>query len=194
MSMRHRFYSLTSIEAIRACVASGNKNAVEAIVQGYLQDSDLEIDDEPEYRHNAETMIMCDRAPRKEPGCWFHLVPYLALHLGLSPDDDLPINEGWKHSHVWPPYRKLLKRHITRTSRQYLAYLDDGRPLQGKGIQYDGCVFSWLIRNEVQALYESLSQLEPSVITIPDLTGFHEDFVESLRIVTSQSRDLFAGA
>ncbi|MCM2369213.1 hypothetical protein [Aporhodopirellula aestuarii] len=194
MSMRDHFYSLTSIEAIRACVASGNESAVEAIVRGYLEDSDLELDDEPEYRHNAETMIMCEKPPRKEPGCWFHVVPYLAVHLGLSPDDNLPINEGWKHSHVWHPYRKLLRRHITRASRQYLAHLDDGRPLLGKAIQYNGCVFSWLIGTEVQDLYESLSKLDPSVITIPDLTGFHEDFVESLRIVASQSRDLFAGA
>ncbi len=194
MSMRDHFYSVTSIEPIRACIASGNMDAVIEIVRQYRQDSDLDIDDELEFRHNVESMLMCDRPPRKEPGCWYHLLPYLATHFELSPANDLPINEGWKHSHVWPPYRKLVRRHVSRVSRKLLAHLDVGRALQGKGIQYDGSVFSWLAENEVRDVHESLLQLDSTVITIPELNDFHQDLVESLGIIASQSRDLFAGA
>ncbi len=197
MSMRNQFCSLTSIGPVRACVASGNEAVVEAIMRAHMRDNypgAAETEDDPEFRRNAESIIMCDAPPRKEPGCWFHLIEYLADHLGLSPNDDLPINEGWKHSQVWLPYRKMVKRHVSRSSRRSLAHIDYGRPLRGKAIQYDGCLFSWLTASEVRELGESLSKMDSSVITDLDLIDFHEALVESLQMIACQSRELFTGA
>ncbi|QDU10389.1 hypothetical protein [Gimesia aquarii] len=197
MSMRDHFFSVTSIEPIRTCIASGDRAVVEGVIKSYLRgdlDYEDEDEDDPEFREAVEEMITCVSPPKKEPGCWIHVLEHLAQYLELSPDFDLPFNEGWKHSHVWPPYRKLVKRHISRQSRKSLGYLDDGRPFRGRGIDYDGCVFSWLSADEVKELSNSLSNVDASVITDPDLIDFHETLTESLQIVAGQSRDLIAGA
>ena len=160
----------------------------------YTCDGDVDLDEESEFRHSAESMLLCDKPPRREPGEWYRLVPYLASHLELMPDDDLALNEGWKHGQVWPVYRRQLKKHLSRSQRKLLAHLDDGRAFRGKGIEYDGSVFTWLTTAEVRELHESLSQLEPSTLTLSELSDFHEDLVKTLEVIATQSRDLFAGA
>jgi hypothetical protein len=87
-----------------------------------------------------------------------------------------------------------VKKNITRQSRKSLAHLHTGRPLRGKGIDYDGCLFGWLSADEVEELCQSLSKLDDALIADTEFVDFHETLVESLRIVSSDSRDLFMGA
>jgi hypothetical protein len=156
-----------------------------------VEDVQEDID---ERRSWAESMIMCKSPPRKEPGCWNYFVEDLAQILRLEPNRNLPFNEGWKHSYVWEPYFKIVKKNITRQSRKSLAHLDDGRPFRGKGIDYDGCLFGWLSADEVKELCQSLSKVDDALIADTEFVNFHGTLVESLRIVSSDSRDLFMGA
>ncbi|HUG69506.1 MAG TPA: hypothetical protein VMM76_17275 [Pirellulaceae bacterium] len=201
MSTRDYFFSITSIEPIRAVVGSRDETLVNALIETYasqydpatLEDEDVQ-DDIEERRSWADSMINCERVPKKEPGCWNYFVEDIARHLGLEPDSNLPFNEGWKHNCSWQPYRNIVKRHVTRQSGRSLAHLEDGRPLRGKRIDYDGCLFGWLTADEVKELHQSLSQLHDALIANTDFVDFHETLVESLKIVSSDSRDLFMGA
>ena len=157
-----------------------------------LGDEDIQ-EDIAERRSWAESMINCKSPPKKEPGCWHYFVEDLAQHLELDPNSELSVNEGWKHYHSWKPYRKLVKRHISRQSMKCLGHLESGRPLRGKKIDHDGCVFAWLSTPEVEELHESLSKLDSAVVT-EEWADFHETLVESLKVVRDQARELFMGA
>jgi hypothetical protein len=200
MSTRDYFCSVNSIDPISAVVGSNDGRLVDALIEKYSSQYDAdELKDEyvceaiEERREWAESMIKCTSPPKKEPGCWHYFFEDLALHFGLEPDSELPFNEGWKHYYSWSPYRKLIKKHISRQSMKSLGYLESGRPLRGKKVEHDGCVFAWLSPEEVRELHHSLSALDRTVIT-DDWIDFHETLTESLQIVSSQSKYLFMGA
>ena len=201
MSTRDYFCSFTSIDPIRDAVGSGDDALVEAVVslrtkalKDEFGDGFDEDADDPEFRDYVESMIKCKSPPKKEPGCWNYVVEHLAKHLGLEPNLDLPFNEGWKHYDSWGPYRKLVKKHVTTESMKSLRHLQDGRPLRGKKIGHDGCLFAWLSADEVRELHDSLSQLDDTVITDADLADFHDTLVDSLQMISAESKVLFMGA
>ena len=201
MSTRTHFVAIASIDPIRDAVASGDGALAEAIMTRYVNglraeyggDEDVE-EEADEFREYVTSMIMCRSAPRTEPGCWNYVIKLLAEHFNLSPDRDLPFNEGWKHYHVWKPYRGMVARHVTPASNKSLEYLENGRPLKGAEIDHDGCVFAWLAPDEVRELHQSLSKLEPAVITDEDLADFHDGLVESLKIIGDRNAVLFMAA
>lgn len=197
MSTRDYFLSVTTIDPIRDAVASGDGAMVEAVValrKKALKEEFGEDEDDPEFRKYAESMINCKSPLEAEPGCWNYVVEHLAMHLGLEPNASLPFNEGWKHNYSWEPYRELVKRHVTPQSMTSLGYLDDGRPLRGTRIDHDGCLFAWLSADEVRELNDSLSRLDAAVISDDDLIDFHETLVESLQMISAESKALFMGA
>lgn len=197
MSTRDYFLSITEVGPIRDAVASGNQALVEAVVSlrmKALREEFGEDEDDPEFREYAESMIACKSPPKAEPGCWNYVVEHLAKHLRLEPNADLPFNEGWKHYYSWKPYRKLVKKHVTPQAMTSLRYLEDGRPLRGTSIDHDGCVFAWLSADEVRELNDSLSRLDATVISDVGLIDFHETLVESLQMISAESKSLFMGA
>ena len=181
MSTRDSFYSITSIDPIRDVVASNDDALLEAFA-------------EPEYREFMESVIKCKSPPKKEPGCWQYWIIALGPHLGVELDEDLPVNDDWKHYGTWEEYLKLVKKRVTKQTLASLNHLYIGRPLQGKEVEHDGCLFAWLTAEEVKELHAALSQLDESVITDEELLEFHEALVESLQIISTESKTLFLGA
>jgi hypothetical protein len=209
MSARTHFTSITTIEPIRDAVASGDDALVEALMDRHEQEFGDEDEDEnegegeeyeedeedEEFREYVESMIKCPKPPRAEPGCWNYVITLLATHLGLEPDDDLPINEDWKHYHIWRKYRSAVTGRVTPEAAQSLAYLDDGRPLRGSKIDHDGCTFGWLAPEEVKALHRSLSALDGSLFDFDEyLAEFHEGLVDSLKAIADRNATLFMAA
>jgi hypothetical protein len=202
MSTRTHFTAITSIEPIRDAVASGDEALVEAIMAqqaGELrdeEDDEVEEDEEEdeEFREYAESMIQCRKPPREEPGCWNYVIAALAKHLGLAPNDDLPINDDWKHYHIWEPYRAAVAGQVTPDSARSLKHLEDGRPLRGSRIDHDGCVFAWLAPDETKELHRSLSRLDKTLFEDENLAEFHEGLVESLKIIADRDAALFMAA
>lgn len=202
MSTRVHITAITSIEPIRDAVASGDDALVEAImaqlesdVRGEESDEDEQDDEEDEgYRGFVKSMIKCRKPPREEPGCWNYVIAALASHLNLALDDDLPINDDWKHYHVWEPYRAAVAGHVTPQAAQSLKHLEEGRPLRGSRIDHDGCVFGWLAPDEVKELHRSLSSLDAGLFEDDDLAEFHEGLVESLKAIADRNATLFLAA
>lgn len=200
MSTRTQLYAVSSIEPIRAAIGSNDNELVEAIVtkeretlqEDYDEDEQDELEEElEEFREMVEEMIL-GTPPKNEPGCWALLFEHLASHLKLDPAE-LPLDD-WKHSHVWESYRGFVDDHVSKPSKASLRHLDDGRPLNGRGIDYDGCVFGWLSAEETAELCESISQLDPSVIKEDDLRGFHTELVECLSQAKSKGAAVWMGA
>ena len=199
MSTRDYFCSIASIDPIRDAVASGDDALVEAVISLRTQARMEEFGEESQedaacFRNIAESMIKCDSPPALEPGCWNYVFEYIARHQMRRPDKNLPFNEGWKHYECWKPYRKLVASHVPPQSMTILEHLEHGRPLCGRKVDHDGCVFAWLTPDEVKELTESLACLPDSVIADPDLADFHSALVESLRLITSESSTLLLSA
>jgi hypothetical protein len=202
MSTRTHFVSITSLDPIREAVASGDAALVEAVMTRYVNqlregsddDEEIDEDDLDEIREWVEGMILCPSPPEEEPGCWNYVIELLAEHFDLKPDGNLPFNEGWKHSRVWGRYRALVAGHVTREADRSLKHLEEGRPLRGSRIDYDGCVFGWLAPEEVKELARSLSQLDRAVIADEDLLDFHDGLVRSLKIIGKRNAVLFMAA
>ncbi len=203
MSTRTHFVSIASIDPIRDAVASNDEALVEAVMTRYKkqlrkeygEEEEIDDDDLEEFREWVESMILCPSPPNEEPGCWNYAIELLAEHFKLKPDRRLPFSdEDWKHNQVWGDYRALVAAHITPASDKSLKYLEEGRPLKGSRLDYDGCVFGWLTPEEVKELYRSLSRLDKAVIPDEDLLDFHEGLVKSLKIISDRNAVLFMAA
>ena len=194
-----QLFSITSIDPIRDAVACGDDTLVEAVVslrssariEEFGEDSH---EDATIFRNHVESMIKCDSPPAVEPGRWTYVVEYLARHFRLALDSNLPFNEGWKHYSSWKPYRQLIASDLAPQSVTILEYLENGRPFRGKKVDHDGCIFAWLLPQEVKELSESLSHLPESVVTDVELLYFHKALVDSLQLVASDSKTLFMSA
>lgn len=204
MSTRTYFRAIRSIEPIREVVASGDDTLVNKLVVAYAaqfdedeREDEPDEDDDPvqEFRCQAESMITCASAPKEEPGCWNYVIDLLSEHFDLIPTEiSLSFNEGWKHYHVWNPYRDIVAKHVSAQSNASLRHLQDGRPLRGKDIDHDGCIFAWLAADEVTELHTSLSHLDLSLLKDDEWRDFHRTLVESLGMISSKSCALFMAA
>lgn len=198
MSMRTSFVSMISIDLIRDAIGCGNQSIVEALIKrrndALRKRHGDDVDEDPEFRHFIESMLLCSPPPAAEPGCWNYVVTLLAEHLGLAPDNNLPFNEGFKHLYTWGPYREELAGQIPEETDRLLEYIEDGRPLKGKQIDHDGCSFAWLTPAETSELYAALSAVDADEFADEDLEDVHELIVESLEIVCGEGAALFVAA
>ena len=201
MSTRMHFVSLSSLDPVRDAIASNDDELVEAAVrreeallrEDYDDDEEFE-DDEllDDFREYAESMIMCDSPPDEEPRTgtmslngWPSICRWHRKGWRM---------EDWKQAYTWEPYRASVAAHITPQSRRSLEFLDEGRPLKGSRIDYDGCVFSWLSADEVKELHQSLSKLDKSLIRDADSQQFHEELVDCLKSTSERNAVLFMAA
>jgi hypothetical protein len=207
MSTRMIFGSINSLDPIRDAVASGDKKLAEAVIALYEkemrdeygddEEEDEEEEEDDEFHEYVESMILCRKPPKAEPGCWNYVMPLLAEHFKLKLNDNLPANDGWKQYYTWEPYRRLVADKLTPQSKQSLKYLEDGRPLKGTKIDHDGCMFAWLTPEEVKELHQSLSQVDLGPADEDDDDGmaeFHEVLVDTLKTVARRKAVLLLRA
>ncbi len=182
MSSRIFMLSLQSIEPIRKAIGSKDRALFDAFAAGKSQ----------EFRAGAKTIIM-EPPPAEEPGSWCYVVEPLAQHLGLSPHS-LPISEGdWKQIYVWSEYRAIADPRLSEQGTKLLAFLDEGRPFVGTGLDYDGCMFGWLTAAEVKALLAELTAIDAGQFD-DELGQFHKELLEALHETAGRNADLFFGA
>jgi len=191
MSMRTSFWAVTSLEPIRQAVSSGNSELVQelnALYGEHAEDDDISS--------NAHDMIMCADPPDSEPGDWSRIIRLLVQHYDLG-TNDLPFNEGWKHTSSWGPYRSIVESLITPGAVKSLQWIEDGRPLRGNSIGQDGSLFAWLTAEEVGELCQSLESLDDDAleeIEAEEFDEFHEGLVDSLVSVMANSQSLLVFA
>jgi len=101
----------------------------------------------------------------------------------------LPI-EDWKHYKVWNIYGIILADSISARSLKLLRYMEMGRPLAGKRVVDDGCVYGWLKPTETKSLKKSLSAVDPSIFPDDDLRQFHGEILTSLRMAIESNATL----
>jgi hypothetical protein len=195
MSTRTHFYSITSIEPLRASVASQDRSIADAAREQYKAEQRKEygkngIDEESleKFQGYVDSMVMCSSPPKKEPGCWNYVMQQLTRHYGLEPEDSYSFNEGWKHYQAWVWFRKLVGKQLSDASLLSLGYLENGRPLKGMSVEHDGCVFAWLTPEEVAELHQALSALEP--VADEDMQEFQETLVETLGEIRESGKAL----
>ncbi len=185
MSTRTHLFSISSLVPIQNAIASRDESLVEAALQAY----DREDED---YRAFAESMIMVKKAPRKERGEWCFMIESLAEHFDLSLER-LPL-EDYKHFYIWPDYREVVEPHLPRGINLLLEFLEEGRPLRGKKIISDGCLFGWLALQEVKDLHQALTSLDEDEVHVDDFDEFHEELVESLQLTAERDAMLLMTA
>jgi hypothetical protein len=201
MSTRTHLVSISSIDPIRNAVASGDEGLVEAVLTRYADQArerygeEIDEDSLGEFREYVESMILCAKPPKAEPGAWNYVIEHLAGHFQLAPDRELPFNdEDWKHYYVWEEYRGMVAGHLSAKSKQSLEYLENGRPLRGSKIDHDGCMFGWLAPDEVKELHGALAGIDRAAITDEEMEDFHDWLVESLKMVGDRNAVLFVAA
>ena len=186
MSMRSSLLEVQSLTPIATAIASQDTALVEAIRSHDPQDMNLV--------RIASDMIMCETPPADEPGSWALVLPIVAVKLGLTLNEPLPLGDDWKHFDIWEDYITELKAFGEIPCAAHLSHLKDGRPLQGNSVSCDGCLFAWLNQKEVSELYGSLKDIEEHDFNNHELGVFHETFVESLEIINENRTSLMLTA
>ncbi|GAA4431229.1 hypothetical protein [Bremerella cremea] len=207
MSTRTFVLSVPSLDPIREAIASGDQQLVDALVEVTRLELEEEYGEEPdedeqeeideqleEARESLQEMILCETPPDKEPGEWNYLVTAMIDHLKLEKFWKYPINEDWKHYYIWDPYRAEVEEQIADDAQKLLQYLDEGRPLRGKAIEHDGCVFAWLSLAEVETLLAALEPVDPSKFSDEFFPDFHEQLLGTLRGISKRKHELFLKA
>ncbi|WP_145358143.1 hypothetical protein [Alienimonas californiensis] len=167
MSIRTSLALVDSLAPVRAAVACGDRALCEAVVARHAREFRGGDEDE-EFREWAEGMLLCDSPPDAEPGAWNYVIEVLAVHFGLGWDDDTDFNEGWKHNHVWADYRSVLESHIPEAADRLLARLEEGRPLRGRQIEHDGCLFSFLTPEEAAELHAAFAAVDADAVFVSE--------------------------
>ncbi|MBM4077322.1 MAG: hypothetical protein FJ267_16955 [Planctomycetes bacterium] len=194
-----------SVEAIRSVVSSKDQSLYDQLLKSTLDDiekelgpqDELEGDDLGEFneqldetKFELDQMLIKPTAPVAEPGCWIFLIKQIIQVKKLEINVSLSFNKGYKHFYAWEPYRKSIGSRLSREALESLQYLEDGRPLCGKSISGDGCLFAWLTHSEISALYESLATITTNDVGNPDLNEFHQDLVDSLDVLNGKGCDM----
>ena len=170
-----KIYAISSIEPIQDAVASSNDDLIDALMKQFLKDCD-EPPEEDEFLKEElgylideiNSMIRCESPPDMESGGWWQPILLLADYYNLRLDNGeelLPINQGYKHCHVWEQYRDILSGRVSQETDEILLYIQEGRPLVGWEIDREEGIFGWLTPEEVTKLYNSLSELGKPLTT-----------------------------
>lgn len=199
MSMRDHLIAIPSIDTLRSLIASGNSALMEQLTTDYIGELKEEYGDEElgedeqeefdemldEFKGDVASMIMCETPPDLEPGAWNFMFQKVIRQLVPEADEDLPVNEGYKHFYVWEPYLEEASGNLSPESISLLRHLDEGRPLRGTSIDPDGTQFSWLTSSEVECLHNDISAVDTGQLR-PDLQEFHSELLESLATVSGK--------
>ncbi len=206
MSTRTRFIGLTAIEPLLAVVGSGNEALASRLTKANQKEveeawgdvDDLDEDDQEEMQEEIDEfstyvteMFLGETESGLEPGAWCYLFKVLIDELKLELPGNLPINKGYKHFYAWGPYADMVATGLTRGSTASLRHIENGRPVKGPGLEADGCLFAWLTPAEITELYQSLAKLDQAAITNCDLQEFHDDLVNSLKVLSEKQAALF---
>lgn len=196
--------AVKSIEPLRNVVGSKDQSLYDSLLKSAKQQLETEYgrnsDDDDfqeqldETKAELQRMILKSPPPKTEPGCWIYLIRDIVKAQKLEIKVNFPFNKGYKHSYVWQQYRTLVSSRLTKAALEALRHLEIGRPLHGKKIDYDGCVFAWLTQPEIAALHESLSKIPDANVGDKELEEFHADVVAALAALKKKKCDLVLGA
>ncbi len=209
VSTRDFMLAVKSIAAIRDVIGSNDQTLFEDLFKFAEKELREEFDafdrtdedDLNDFRQQLEgakaelgRMLLTNPPPEKEPGLWITFIERIIKKKGLAVKVNLDFDQGYKHSYVWGPYRKLVQSRLSPAAVEALEHLDNGRPLRGKRVVNDGCLFSWLTLSEITALHDSLSQITATDVGDPELEEFHQDLVDALATLKKKKCDLILGA
>jgi len=192
-------YSITAIEPIINAVGSNDHELLNAVASRFKLEFAKQFGGEPddeqssEFRRYAESLITGDPPPDAEPGAWNYVITALAAHFDLQLHQ-LPLND-WKHYYVWEDYIPLVAEYISPEITALLNFLCMGRPLRGRTLSADGCVFAWLTPAEVTTLHDALTEVEPSAeMEEFHLDDFHDELLDCLEITKKRNACLYLTA
>ena len=194
MSLRDQCLAVKSIDEIRAAIASRDANLRSILAQKYEESladdygppAELDEDEAADLEERREAVataldqvVMGAEAPETEHGDWGGLFSLIADVKDLIVPCELPL-DGYKHLHVWAPYRGRLKSRVPDRIDGLLRLIEEGRPLLGKRLESDWSMYSWLTRSEIADLLQTLSGVEFGNHDVSGLTDFHNAFLASL--------------
>lgn len=209
MSTRDSLIAIRSIQQIQQVVGSKDQSLFDLIQQAteddlkrdfgapdQLEGGDLEVFEEQLETANTELnrMIMDAKPPAAEPGYWIFIIQRLIKLKDLAVPLNFTFNKGYKHWYAWEPYREAIVDRLTKPALEALQHLEKGRPLRGKKIDHDGCLFAWLTQPEIADLYDSLAKISASNVGNADLEEFHQDVVDALALLKKEQCDLVLSA
>lgn len=201
--------AVTSIEQLRNVVGSKDQALFDLLLKlntdelenayGPRNQLDEEVLEEFEEElnetvSNLKLMLLSSKPPTAEPGAWIYLIKQIIEAKQLAVKLVFSFNKGYKHLYAWEPYREAFATRLSKSAVEALQHLENGRPLRGKRLEYDGCIFAWLTQSEIAALHESLSKFSAAEVGNCDLEEFHEDVVEALAMLKQEKCDLVLSA
>lgn len=199
MSTRTSLTCIQSIQPIIDAVGSQDEPLLSSVLEHhqrelteYYEGDEPDPDELDDFREEAESLINCSSPPESEPGAWTYVIEILAEVLSLKPER-LPLDD-WKQFYVWEEYRSMIGSQLNAEANQLIDYLESGRPLKGKSLACDGCLFAWLRPEEVTTLCESLGGIESTAALQEGLGDFHKELLSCLETTQQKNGVLLLGA